>query len=380
MNKTYYSLSVSGLNLHHVVEYFEREHFHVQNLSRTDKNTLFVTLSKSEYHKFIAENFAKTFQIKVVKIEGAQKTTSSFLRHIGLFLGIVISLFSVCFCTNRIFSVEINQTAHTCKNQEQCIFSESNKKALLEKLASLGIAKGKSNHIKLSNREIEHVLMQEFKQISGVTIKQKGVKVYITIQEATLPEGEHVSSLVSPVSGVVVTNNVVSGIAKVKNGDIVLKGQTLAVPEDGKTVSATFEIRTFYHETMIYSENVISYVKTGKKKTRNSIEIFGLKLKNNKKCPFALYESTKIKRYAFYNLFLPIVCTSETFEEIEKQETTVPFQEVENALKQKLYLQTKALLPLGVQEKNTTFATFQEKDKTRLDCYIEAIIKVESEI
>lgn len=379
MNKTYYSLSVSGLNLHHVVEYFEREHFHVQDLSRTDKNTLFVTLSKNEYYKFIAENFAKTFQIKVIKIEGAQKSTSSFLRHIGLFLGIVISLFSICFCTNRIFAVEINQTAHTCKNQEQCIFSESNKKALLEKLASLGIAKGKSNHIKLSNREIEHVLMQEFKQISGVTIKQKGVKVYITIQEATLPEDEHVSSLVSPVSGVVVTNNVVSGIAKVKNGDIVLKGQTLAVPEDGKTVSATFEIRTFYHETMIYSENVVSYVKTGKKKIQNSIEIFGFKLKNNKKCPFALYESTCTKRYAFYNLFLPIVCTSETFEEIEKQEGTVPFQEVENALKQKLYLQTKALLPPDVQEKNTTFATFQEKDKTRLDCYIEAIIKVDSE-
>ena len=379
MNKTYYSLSVSGLNLHHVVEYFEREHFHVQNLSRTDKNTLFVTLSKNEYHKFIAENFAKTFQIKVVKIEGAQKSTSSFLRHIGLFLGIVISLFSICFCTNRIFAVEINQTAHTCKNQEQCIFSESNKKALLEKLASLGIAKGKSNHIKLSNREIEHVLMQEFKQISGVTIKQKGVKVYITIQEATLPEGDHVSSLVSPVSGVVVTNNVVSGISKVKNGDIVLKGQTLAVPEDGKTVSATFEIRTFYHETMIYSENVVSYVKTGRKKTQNSIEIFGFKLKNNKKCPFTLYESTRTKRYAFYNLFLPIICTSETFEELKKQETTVPFQEVENALKQKLYLQTKAHLPLDVQEKNTTFATFQEKDKTRLDCYIEAIIKVDSE-
>lgn len=379
MNKTYYSLSVSGLNLHHVVEYFEREHFHVQNLSRADKNTLFVTLSKNEYEKFISENFAKTFQIKVVKIEGAQKSTSSFLRHIGLFLGIVISLFSICFCTNRIFAVEINQTAHTCKNQEQCIFSESNKKALLEKLASLGIAKGKSNHIKLSNREIEHVLMQEFKQISGVTIKQKGVKVYITIQEATLPDDEHVSSLVSPVSGVVVTNNVVSGIAKVKNGDIVLKGQTLAVPEDSKTVSATFEIRTFYHETMIYSENVVSYVKTGRKKTQNSIESFGLKLKNNKKCPFALYESTRTKRYAFYNLFLPIVCTSETFEELKKQETTVPFQEVENALKQKLYLQTKALLPLDVQEKNTTFATFQEKDKTRLDCYIEAIIKVDSE-
>lgn len=377
MSKTYYYLSISGLNLHHAIEYFEREHFHAKNLSRTDKNQIFVTLPENEYRKFASENFAKTFNIKIVKTVGAKKNSFSILKHVGLFLGIILSSFAIFFCTNRICFVEIEHTNHICKNQDECIFSEKNIVLLQEKLEKLGIAKGKPNKIALSNKEIEHALMQDFKQISGVTINKKGTKVIVLVKEATLKESEHVSSLVSPISGIVVSNNVVSGKSMVKNGDIVLKGETLAVPEGQNPVSAKFEIRTFFHETTIHCENATTYKKTGRTKTINTIELFGIKPQKQQKCSFKIYESKVKKRYAFFNLFLPIVCTSETFEELEKHETKVPFESVESALKQKLYLQTKALLPENVKEKNTTFATFKEKDKTRLDCYIEAIVPVE---
>ena len=36
----------------------------------------------------------------------------------------------------------------------------------------------------------------------------------------------------------------------------------------------------------------------------------------------------------------------------------------------------KAVSEKDVEEINKTFATFKEKDKTRLDCYIEAIVTV----
>lgn len=378
MDKTFYTLSISGLNLHHVIEYFEREHFHAKNLSRTDKNTLFVTLPKSEYKKFRSENFARTFRIKIIKRSGNEETISSLLRHIGLFLGLIVAVASVVLCTNRIFSVELCEVNHTCKNQQQCIFYGENKNKLLESLKDLGIAKGKSLPLRNSNREIEQKLIRQFKQISGVTIRQNGVKIVVEIKEATLREEEHISSLVSPVSGVIVTSTINSGKSHVKNGDIVLKGQTLVSPENNKNVSASFEIRTFYHETMVYSDNITSYKKTGKKYTINNIEFFGLKLKLNKKQPFKIYEAKTTKRYMFYNLFFPFTSTSTTFEELKKEETVVPFEQVEDILKQKLYAETKANLPSNVEEKNKTFATFKEKDKTRLDCYIEAIVTVSS--
>lgn len=376
MDKTFYTLSISGLNLHHVIEYFERENFHAKNLSRTDKNTLFVTLPKSEYKKFRSENFARTFRIKIIKRSGNEETISSLLRHIGLFLGLIVAIALVVLCTNRIFAVELCEKNHTCKNQQQCIFYGENKNKLLESLKDLGIAKGKSLPLRNSNREIEQKLIRQFKQISGVTIRQNGVKIVVEIKEATLREKEHISNLVSPVSGVIVTSTINSGKSHVKNGDIVLKGQTLVSPEDNKNVSASFEIRTFYHETMVYSDNITSYKKTGKKYTINNIEFFGLKLKSNKKQPFKIYEAKTTKRYMFYNLFFPFTNTSTTFEELKKEETVVPFEQVEDILKQKLYAETKANLPSNVEEKNKTFATFKEKDKTRLDCYIEAIVTV----
>lgn len=376
MDKTFYTLSISGLNLHHVIEYFEREHFHAKNLSRTDKNTLFVTLPKSEYKKFRSENFARTFRIKIIKRSGNEETISSLLRHIGLFLGLIVAATSVVLCTNRIFAVELCEENHTCKNQQQCIFYGENKNKLLESLKDLGITKGKSLPLKNSNREIEQKLIRQFKQISGVTIRQNGVKIVVEIKEATLREEEHISNLVSPVSGVIVTSTINSGKSHVENGDIVLKGQTLVSPENNKNVSASFEIRTFYHETMVYSDNITSYKKTGKKYTIDNIEFFGLKLKSNKKQPFKIYEAKTTKRYMFYNLFFPFTNTSTTFEELKKEETVVPFEQVEDILKQKLYAETKANLPSNVEEKNKTFATFKEKDKTRLDCYIEAIVTV----
>lgn len=376
MNKTFYTLSISGLNLHHAIEYFEREHFHVKNLSRTSKNTLFVTLPKIEYRKLRSENFARTFKIKIIKRTGNEETISSLLRHIGLILGIIVAAMSIVLCTNRIFSVELCERNHTCKNQQQCIFYGENRNKLLESLKELGIAKGKRLPLNVSNREIEQKLVKQFKQISGVTIRQNGVKIVVEIKEATMREKEHISNLVSPVSGVIVTSTINSGKSHVKNGDIVLKGQTLVSPENNKNVSASFEIRTFYHETMVYSENITSYKKTGKKYTINDIDILGLKLKSSKKQPFTIYEAKTTKRYMFYNLFFPFTCTSTTFEELKKEDSIVPFDQVENTLKRKLYAETKATLPSNVKEKNTTFATFKENDKTRLDCYIEAIVTV----
>lgn len=378
MNKTYYSLSISGLNLHHVIEYFEREHFHAKNLSRTDKNTLYVTISKNEYRKLKSENFSKTFKIKIIKKIGKEETLSSLIRHVGLLLGIIVSVFMIFLCTSHIFSVELCEEHHSCKNEQQCIFYGKNKEKLFESLKELGIAKGKSLPLKISNREIERELMKQFKQISAVTVRQNGVKIVVEIKEATLKESEHVSNLVSPISGVVVTSTINSGKSHVKNGDIVLKGQTLVSPENNKNISASFEIRTFFHETIVYCENKISYKKTGKKYTINTIELFKIKLKSNKKQPFTLYEAKTTKRYLFYNLFFPFTSTSTTFEELKKQETIVPFEQVENKLKQNLYLKTKELLPANVKEKNTTFATFKENDKIRLDCYIEAIVTVKA--
>lgn len=374
--KNLYEISISGLNLHNVVAFFEHENFQVQNLSRMESSTILVTLPKKQFKKFVSSEFAKNYEIKIIKKQGKDNIIQNLVKHFGLFLGAVVCFCFVFFSTNHIHTISFTNQNHVCENQDECIFSENNMKKLEQLLESLGIKRGEKLPLKHSSREIERVLMENFKQISGVTIVQKGVNLEIQIQEAKLKESEHLLSLVSPVSGIIVTNNVVSGECLVKNGDIVLEGQTLAIPKDNKKISATFEIRTFFHENLVYSETQTTYQRTGKKQTINSLEIFNKKIGKEKECSFKLFESQTKKRFAFFNLFLPFKTCSTTFFELEKQEQIIPFSDVEDELKQSLFEKTKALVPSSAIQKNTTFSVFRENDKVRLDCYVECILEM----
>lgn len=377
MKDTVYTISINGLNLHHIISFFEREGFNVQNLARKGNKSIVVSLYKSDYKKLIEQDFSQNYKISIIKKVGKEEIAFKIFRHFGLILGVVLSIFIVIASTSRISYIEINSENHVCKNHEQCIFTKENQLALRNCLKKYGIETGEKLPNNLSYREIERNLMQEFKQISGVTLTQYGTKIRLEIQEANIPEKETASNLVAPVSGVVITNNIVSGKSSIKNGDIVLKGQTLVTPENGNPVSATFEIRTFYHENMVYSENITTYKKTGKTQTINSVSLFGQSIGKESKCKFALFESKTTKRYAFYNLFLPFISKSTTYYELKREEIVVPFEAAKEKLKQDLTLKTMALIPENATQRNITFATFKENDKTRLDCYIECILKVE---
>lgn len=376
--KNYYQISISGLNLHSIIAFFEHEKFQIQDLSKIGNKTIFVTLSKKQFKKFIATEFSKNYEIKIVKKFGNENLLQTFLKHFGLFLGTFVCFCFIFFSTNHIHSISFASENHVCENQDECIFCEKNKQKLEDVLETLGIKNGAKLPLQYSSREIERVLMENFKQISGVTIIQKGVNLEIQIQEAKLKESEHLLSLISPVSGIIITNNVISGESLVKNGDIVLEGQTLAIPKDDKKISATFEIRTFFHENLVYSETQTTYLKTGRTQTINSLEIFNKKIGKNETCKFNLFESQSKKRFAFFNLFLPFKTNSTIFFELEKKEQTVLFSDVEDELKQDLERKTKALIPSSAVQKNTTFSVFRENDKVRLDCYVECIIEVKA--
>lgn len=374
--KNKYQISISGLNLHQVVAFFERENFHVENLSTKGHTALTVTLPKNEFKKFTKSDFSKNFKIKIGKKIGKEILLKTCMKHFGLLLGLIVCFCFVFFSTNHIHSVTIDSSNHVCENHQNCIFKDENITRLEEELAKLGIEKGARLPIKASSREIERHLVQNFKQISGVTISQKGMNIEVKIQEGRLKESETVESLTSPVSGIVVTNNVISGNCLVKNGDIVLEGQVLATPKDGKNVSATFEIRTFFHENIVFSETQTTYERTGKKQTINTLELMNHKIGKEEKCSFSLFESETTKRYAFFNLFLPFKTCSTTFFELQKNEKTILFSDVEEELKQQLLEKTKKLIPSSAIQRNTTFSTFRENDKVRLDCYVECLLTV----
>ena len=150
----------------------------------------------------------------------------------------------------------------------------------------------------------------------------------------------------------------------------------LTEEETNKNVVASAVIRTFYHDSIIYNELQTEYKRTGRILTKNNISLWGINFNSKTRNKYKLYESETHQRYAFLNLFLPIKIEQTVYYELEKEETTIPFQDMETLLKSDLQTKTLAIIPTNAEVKNTTYTTHQEGTRIRLDCYIETFLTI----
>jgi len=368
-----YKISVKGLNLHHLIDYFQKEKIHLIELERINQKHLTCIISKNDYLKLKKTELFKSYKIRIENRFGLESYSRKILTKIGLILGIIVCLFTILPFTNSICDVYIPHKNHTCSNGENCIFTENNIKLLNESLNSLGIYKGAKINKLISNTEIKHKLMLEYKQISDVSIQRKGVCLYVNILESKLPTNQTAQNLIATEKGIVIKTDVTSGKLKVKIGDVVLKGDTL-IENTGNPACGTITLRSFFNESIIYNEEQTNYKRTGKSKTFNNISFFNLSSKSKNNINYQIYETDSSVFYPFKNNLLPIKIHRTTYYELEKIINTIPFDLVKDSLYEKLREQTRLKLPINAEEKNTTYTLKQEGSRYLINCYIEAYI------
>lgn len=375
MRQTIYTISIEGLNLHHVLAFFEREKIPLQNLVRSGEHKLSLTIKKADYLKFKKSQLSRAYKVVTLSVTGPEKLLSTFVRNIGLLIGIVFVAIMTINLTSSIHSVKIICPSHSCQNGESCIFTPENQAKVLQFLAENGVKKGLSMAAVPPSRDIEKLLTKNFTQLSGASLQRRGVNLYLTLIERQLPANLNTPDLVASRSGIVISVDVISGQPEVKVGDIVLEGQTLVSAENNAPVTASVVLRTFYHEITLYNDEQVSYQRTGRKTTKHSMEfeLFNIKEKEPES-PYKLYESQTKRQYVFYNLFVPLISQTTTYWELEEVVKIVPYSQVEASLKTKLAEETRATLSPLAEEKNITFAEYKEGSRTRLDCYIEAYL------
>ncbi len=374
--KTTYNITASGLNIHHLIEALEKNNFEVSSLLRVDQKTMSFNISKQDYKKLKKLPIYSSYKFSVQKVLGAQSIFSRFLKRLGIVVGAVIVAFVCLGLGKRVLSVEINTSGHICQNEEYCIFKGENLEKLKEVLSENGIFEGAQIRSLANNRQVERTLIKTFPQISSVTISRKGVRVFVDVLESKLPASMMTGDLVASESGIVLSMDIISGVPLVKNGDIVIKGQSLVRASENVPVSAKIVLRSFFHDTTIYNENQIEYVKTGRTFTSHELSLFNHK-SEKKDAPFDLYEAKVTNEYVFYNLFLPLKSKVTTFFELEAKESVVPFEQKESDIKMSLYNKVKSALPINCEEVNTTYITYKEGPRTRVDCYIEVRLTLE---
>lgn len=375
MNHTTYKVSVSGLNLHKAIDFFDSKKIHLTELERINQKQIIFNISKNDYLKFQKEKLSKNYKIKILARYGIESIVKKVFSKVGLFLGIVIMGLTTINLTSKIHSVTHNNKNHICQNYDQCIYSKENITKVNKILANHGIEVDKKISQISSSKKIKNILMQEFPQISDVSINIKGTNISIDILEAKLPTNNITKNLVATENGIVIQTEVSSGILKVKNGDIVMKGDTL-IEYNGTPVSGNITLRTFYNESTIFNENQVYFTPTKNKMHFNEISLFKLSIKNKINCKYSYYRVEKRHQYLSLNSLLPIKIKQTTFYELKKIEIYQPFETKKQAIYSSLETQIKQKIPPNSQIKNTSFTVKKEGSRYLINCYIETYLSL----
>lgn len=230
-----------------------------------------------------------------------------------------------------------------------------------------------SNKRRFSEKYIENIILDNFKNISGCVVKYSGVflniKVYPAVNEYVLKDDD----LISKYDGIITSIDIYSGKTNLKVGDIVKAGDVLIQSDDG--ASGSVKAKVFFSSSKLYNKIQEEVVYSGKFESFKTVSIFNkIIFKEENLCKFSKYFTKKCDFYLTDKYILPVRCEEVFCFEYELKQKIVEFEEVEQEIKKDLFQETKNKLPDDFEFVNTTYSVVSEGDLTRVDCYIEAIV------
>lgn len=244
------------------------------------------------------------------------------VKHRKMFLtGFILFFLIVFLLSSFIWKIEINGLEQTPQEK------------VVEYLGDNGIMSG-TPKIRISEDEVELLLMNEYNYFSFIEVQKKGVKLIIDIKEETIsPEKvdrSYPANIIAAKKGLVEKVVARNGDALVEAGEIVREGQVLI---SGAMLTNESEIYLVHAEgeilarTRYESEVIEPIVKKIERETGNIFKQKGLKINNRgvrfiKDIPFTDYKEYIIeeKLFDFDIIDIPINIITYEYREIEIEE------------------------------------------------------------
>lgn len=370
---------VTGLNLDKLYSKMLNSGIKILSIKKPDYRTAIICLYKDDYNELLKFDMISAYAISLIESRDFLYFLKKACNYLGMVVGICCSLFISISCANIVTSVEIIGAAnHSCENRDKCIFLSPNMAELNDYISALGVVEGAAVS-SIKPTEIERQICAKFDNIANAVVKRQGMKVQISIHEASLPNSSISSSsldIISPECAII-TNMVVSqGQPMVKAGDKVVKGQVIVKGENGKRALASVTAKLYYHVSSVYAENSIELTQTGNYKEYSYLDICGLKFGNvPKDFGYAFYEITESEVLVSNNLFLPIKKVTLCVYELVSGEVKRPLDDAIDNIKKQLVSQAEE--QAGIV-KGDTYQTYFIVTNTAsglylLDCYLEVI-------
>ena len=365
-------LKLEGLNIDRLLKNITDKNIKIYNLIRQNYKTCLFGLSFFNYYKIKKLNLLKPYKVTIVKTSGFGFLFNNFFKNFGLYFGVLcvaIFMFIICKTTLKINVLGVENITEA---------------EVIGFLNEIGVKTGKIN-IK-TNDEIEQYLKQADDRISLVSVSKKGTNLLVNIKEKILKSEEIVSPICAEYNMVINSVSVLQGVAKVKVGDVVKKGDILVEPKIVLTNGeanylkpvATINATVWITGQVIFKTEDVIYEKTGKKQVVSTFDFMGMQLfPSYNQVKFENYEKIVYNNYVFKNMFLPLKLNKTIYYETKEKFVKYNFDDY----KEKLVSNSKNIayskLPKTLTVENEMVNISQNGNLYYITTYLQTNLKIE---
>ncbi len=329
--KGYVIIIVSGTSVERFINICTRRQILLWDMERLDKTAVRMKISIQGFRKARPAARKSRCRIRIGEKSVLPDVIGRYRKRKGFLVGILFFAILIYLMTSIIWSIEItgNQKVET--------------KVLTDQLNSLGIYRGASKRI-IDPKLAADTLMLKNRELSWVGVEIKGIHLRISIREGIEPPRlipfDKPCNIVAKRDGIILTIQPKKGLAIVKEGDTVVKGQVIISgnlesvhPEFGtKQVHALGEVaaRTWYEIKREVPVKKIVRTRTGQEWNKYSVYFLDFIIPVPRgEVPFEKYETGIFDRArVIANRFrLPVGLTIQRFFELHEEEHTLEKEE-----------------------------------------------------
>lgn len=372
MKKYSYYVRLEGLNFDRLFKKLNSQNISIYNYNRPNYKTCEFGISLYNFYKLKKQNVFKDYKITVLKCFGLGFFINTFFKNVGMYVGAVL-VFAVLILVSKT-TLKINILGLENIKEEQ----------IVELLNSINVKTGKINTV--TNEEIEQYLKQNNQNISLVSVVKKGTNIIINIKEKIEKTSQNISPICAPYNLVVNSIEVLQGVAKVKVGDIVKKGDILveakSIVSNGETTfltpKAVIDASVWITGSVELKNEEVIYKKTGKKQVISSFEFCKFKLfSTTNQVKFENYEKKVYNNYVFKNMFLPLKLNKIVYYETKAETIKNNFEQVKTDLINKSKQLAYSKLPKGNSVLNENVVVSKTTSGHIVTTYLEIKLLIE---
>ena len=357
-------ISVEGINLERFINKCNAEKVPLYNITRDGYDRIFCRIKHGDLKRIFALNRQIKCRIRIKGRWGLKFWLNRVSRRKAFVVGAAMFVVFLCVLSSAIWRIDVSGTDRLTATR------------VLEVARSAGATIGKFK-AGLETNQIQNAIKKELKDVDWVIVEFKGVVMEIRIVETVIGvtrEDKTPASIISEVSGEIVSISALRGDKMVQKGSTISPGQVLIngiydrLQTDGyykiENASGNITARVKYQGTATININDIdNKAYTGNKEVVSELWVFGIKLWG-RSASYKNFDEESLE-YELFSIgrFFPAKAIRRTYKEYTIKDDGEIYSSAQARVMTSAYNDAKRLIPIGAEIESQSIE-YSYNDKT----------------